>query len=52
MKKDLSPGSDPECHTLLKAIHERIAHSSLCSIEMDVNARDLLGIVMDFMADV
>jgi hypothetical protein len=29
MKKDLSPGSDPECHTLLKAIHERIAHSSL-----------------------
>lgn len=29
MKKDFSPGSNPECHTLRKAIHERIAHSSV-----------------------
>lgn len=29
MKKDFSPGSNPECHTLGKAIHERIAHSSV-----------------------
>ncbi len=29
MKKDFSPSSDPKCHTLLKAIHERIAHSSV-----------------------
>lgn len=36
----------PECHTLLKAILRTVL------FDRDVNARDLLGIVMDFMADV
>jgi len=40
-------GSDPKYHTLLK-----VRESHTISFDKDVNAHDILSVVMDFMAGV